>query len=128
MGDLTANLSRHEFACQCGCSFDTVDCVLVNTLQELVDVYKQRHDQTHIEILSGCRCVSHNNDAYGSPNSQHLYGRAADFKIWMGTVQVAPGKLHLLMNQWYSGRFGLGWYETFNHLDTRTAHAARWQG
>ena len=34
MGDLTSNLSRHEFACECGCGFDTVDFELVTVIQK----------------------------------------------------------------------------------------------
>ena len=48
MGDLSLNLSRHEFACQCGCGYDTVDFELVTVVQEGCEYF-----DTTVTINSG---------------------------------------------------------------------------
>lgn len=119
MGDLTRNFSRWEFACFCGCGFDTVDYELVVALQELRDYYNQEVD---ITPKGGCRCPRLNNLAGGAENSLHLYGRAADFSV----AGVRPQEVQAYLTLKYPGRFGLGRYSTFTHLDTRTTGPARW--
>lgn len=117
MGDLTVNLSRHEFACKCGCGFDTVD---VETLQVVQDVCT--HFQCRVLITSGCRCEHHNTSVGGSENSQHTKGRAADCKF----SRVEPEAVYHYLNSRYDGKYGFGVYKTFNHIDTRTDGPARW--
>ena len=39
IGYLTNNLSRYEFACQCGCGFDTVDFELAIVIQDGCDYF-----------------------------------------------------------------------------------------
>jgi len=92
MGDLTKNLSRREFACQCGCGFDTADVELVKVLQECVDYFG---DNVRIQITGPNRCVEHNASVGGASNSQHIYARAADFKIFIrfGLDQVDPDEV-----------------------------------
>ncbi len=77
MGDLTQNFNRSEFACKCGCGFDSIDPTLVNMLQDSRDATAL----TYV-IASGCRCEKHNasKEVGGRPNSAHLRGRAADIK------------------------------------------------
>jgi uncharacterized protein YcbK (DUF882 family) len=87
MGDLTKNLSRHEFACQCGCGFDTVDHDLPGILQEVADHFLELADRNTvlrvmIDIKSGNRCEAHNLAEGGSSKSRHMWGRAADFKLF----------------------------------------------
>jgi len=55
---LSKHFYRDEFACQCGCGFDTVDHELVKILE---DVRKTFNAPVHIS--SGCRCEKHNADA-----------------------------------------------------------------
>lgn len=78
MGDLTANFSRKEFACKCGCGFDSVNPALVAGLQALRDLVGRP-----ITVTSGCRCPKHNASPKvgGAKNSQHLLGNAADIVI-----------------------------------------------
>lgn len=73
MGDLTENFSLHEFECQhCG----EVVGPTARLLWVLQNVRTARG--VPLRIVSGFRCSAHNRVVGGSPNSQHLGGRAAD--------------------------------------------------
>lgn len=114
---LSDNFHRSEFACECGCGFDTADVELVEILQLI------RDQLGPVEILSGCRCKSHNADVGGSKNSQHMYGRAADIHV----PRCSPSEVADLAESLLGNSGGLGRYDTFTHIDTRTGHA-RWEG
>ncbi len=115
MGDLTNNFSRFEFACKCGCGFDTVDYMLLVVLEDLRCMYGR------ITVTSGCRCRGYNRRIGGKMFSQHKKGRAADIvsKDWSReTIQsYLKGR--------YSNRFGIGCYDDFTHIDVRN-RKARW--
>lgn len=72
---MTDNFSRSEFACKCGCGFDSID-------PDLVDMLQCSRTATGLtyEIVSGCRCEAHNKKVGGKPNSAHLRGNAVDVK------------------------------------------------
>lgn len=116
MGDLTKNFSRSEFACKCGCGYDTVDFETVTILQEVSDEFGEP-----VKITSGCRCFHHNKMVGGKPSSQHLLGRAADIQV----KNVDPAAVYEFLNRKYPNKLGLGEYDTFTHVDTRTGKA-RW--
>lgn len=118
MSQISKNFKRAEFACKCGCGFDTVDAVLLRVVQDV-----RKHFSARITITSGCRCESHNANVGGSPNSQHLHGRAADIQV----EGVDPP----LVSQWLEKAHpdvSIGRYDTFTHIDTRTNGPARWRG
>lgn len=117
MGDLARYFSRSEFACRCGCGLDTVDAEL---LEVLVDLRSWAGGA--VQINSGCRCPAHNRRVGGSTGSQHLYCRAADIVVSGKT----PDQVADYLDDLYSDRYGLGRYNTFTHIDTRTAGPARW--
>ncbi|MDT8311915.1 MAG: D-Ala-D-Ala carboxypeptidase family metallohydrolase [Methylophaga sp.] len=117
MGDLSKNFSRHEFACKCGCGFDTADIELVTVLQDVRD-----HFNRAVTINSGCRCVEYNRQIGGAPDSQHTKCRAADIVV----EDTPPRVVHFYLSEQYDGRFGLGRYDSFTHIDTRSGGAARW--
>jgi uncharacterized protein YcbK (DUF882 family) len=108
--------TRSEFACKCGCGFDTVDFELVRTLE-----YIREHFDAPVIITSGCRCPTWNTGCDGRPNSYHLQGRAADIKV----LTVNASDVQDLADNMEVG--GLGRYSSFTHIDTRTAYA-RWDG
>lgn len=124
MGDLTKNLSRHEFACDCGCGFDTVDFKLATGLQIVCDHFAQ-YGKVRIDITGGNRCEKRNNETDGAvPGSSHTKAKAADFKIFVNGQQVDPEMVALFCEQ----RFkvcGLGRYHNRTHLDFRGWNA-RW--
>lgn len=117
MGDLGKDFSRHEFACKCGCGFNTVDAELITVLQDIRD-----HFGKPITINSGCRCESYNKKVGGSPGSQHKLGRAADIDV----KDMPPESVQHYLEGKYSGLYGIGRYNTFTHIDTRSGVSARW--
>lgn len=110
------HFDRSEFACKCGCGFDTVDYELIKVL-----VYIREHFDRPVTILSGCRCPDHNaSDAVrGATDSQHMVGRACDIRV----TGIDPQLVYELADQMEVG--GLGEYSTFTHIDTRVGYA-RW--
>ena len=123
MGDLTKNLSRHEFACKCGCGLDTIDFMLVKILQQTAD-----HFDAYIIITSGDRCPPHNKNEDGEEGSQHIYCRAADFKLfyYANKAQVSPKLVYEYLDNLFRIKFGLGYYHNRTHLDTRGGAKKRW--
>ena len=147
MGDLTRNFSRKEFTCICGCGFDTIDFQLIMCLQDSCDYFAEQFPGKRIMaiITSGNRCLRHNtklrdefkrtkglHGANASLNSQHIYGRAADFKLYIvdeqkNKVQIEPEKVAEYFES-YHEKCGVGRYSNRVHVDTRTNGPARWHG
>lgn len=129
MGNLSQNLSRKEFACKCGCGFDTVDHELVEVLQGCVDHFADLYHTAVMIIITGPnRCIMHNIDVGGADGSQHIKARAADFKLFIhsGRDQIHPDEVAVYLDENYSDKFGIGQYTNRTHLDTRTNGPARW--
>lgn len=116
MGNLSKDFSRYEFACNCGCGFDTVDVELIPVVQDLRD-----HFNKPISITSGCRCVKYNKRVGGAKHSKHMISRAADIQVHA----TKPKEVADYLEKKYPGKFGIGRYRTFTHVDTR-AGMARW--
>ena len=127
MGDLTANFSRKEFACNCGCGFDTVDFELLIGLQNYCDYLKieNQNKKVSIAINSGCRCVAKNAKDGGAKASKHLIGRASDIVVKIDKTQVPPKLVADYFNSAHP-TFSTGVYNTFTHIDTRTGKP--WRG
>lgn len=136
MGDLTRNLSRSEFACKCGCGMDTIDYQLVEMLQQCADWFMDREDESMVErisiiINSGNRCAMHNISEGGGKKSQHLFGRAADFRMQYvmkdgSREPVDDNEVADYLQSKYIGLFGIGRYNGRTHFDTRSGPSARW--
>jgi hypothetical protein len=68
---------QSEFACKCGCGFDSINLNLVKILDEIREYFGQP-----MTITSGCRCAKHNATLSGSvSNSRHISGKAADIQV-----------------------------------------------
>lgn len=82
MGNISKDFNRKEFACGCGCGFDSISQALVDTVQAIRDAAG-----APVIISSGCRCRAHNRAVGGVANSSHLDGLAADIyaKGWGNT-------------------------------------------
>ena len=119
MGDLSPHFSRHEFACNCGCGFDTVDFDTLNTLEIIHDYFL-----APVTINSGCRCADWNDQCGGSEGSLHMQARAADIVV----EGIASWEVADFTEQVLNGRGGVGRYDTFTHVDTRSNGPARWSG
>lgn len=69
-----------------------------------------------IVINSGYRTASHNKRVGGASGSQHLYGKAADIVV----RGVKPSAVYKAADKLFNG---LGKYNTFTHIDTRSSKA-----
>lgn len=117
MGDLTTNFNRAEFACKgCNCCGNAapVNPLLVRYLQGLRDCLS-----VPLFINSGFRCVKHNRAVGGTPNSQHVYGVAAD----VATPQGLTAEQFAAIAESLHVFDGIGLYDTFVHLDVRGSKA-----
>ena len=108
--------NRKEFSCKCGCGFDSVDYELVSILEEL-----REHYNSPVIVSSSARCLEHNRSIGSTDKSQHTKGRAADITV----KGVTPMAVHTYLNEKYPDQYGLGFYNTFTHIDTRKGKA-RW--
>lgn len=136
---LTNNFLRSEFACKCGCGFDTIDFELLTALQHCVDrLTTAINKKITVGINCGCRCKKHNDDLRDlhkktkgekgedtAINSQHIYGRAADVKFFANDIQIKPSEIADFFDSNYK-HFGIGVYKTFTHIDCRSNGPARW--
>ena len=107
---------RHEFACQCGCGFDTVDFELGEVLDEV-----REHFNASTTINSGARCVKHNAKEGGGTNSQHLFGKASDIVV----DGVHADDVADYLESKYPFRYGIGRYNGRTHVDVRV-NKTRW--
>lgn len=114
MGDLSKHFSRKEFKCQCGCGYDTVDTELIKVLEII-----RKHFDRSILITSGCRCCEHNAVIGGNPNSMHLQAKAADIKV----QGISPDSVWEFLIETFSGKYGIGRYDSFIHIDVRNEMA-----
>ena len=124
MGDLTNNFSRSEFACNCGCGFDTVDVETLEVLQDVCDHFAEVLFVSKVVayVTSGCRCEAYNSFINGAQGSQHKKARAVDLQI----DEVEPVEVYNYLNKKYPSKYGIGRYSTFTHIDTRSGTPARW--
>ncbi|EKB8274063.1 DUF882 domain-containing protein [Salmonella enterica] len=109
---------RSEFACKCGCGQDTVDAELLAILEDV-----REHFGKPVIINSANRCPTHNKRVGGASKSVHLTGKAADIVV----KGIAPDIVHAYLTAKYSGKYGIGKYKTFTHVDSRSKES-RWNG
>ena len=119
MGDISANFSRSEFACKCGCGQDTVDTELV-MLSELV---RRLNGNKSITPNSGNRCEARNKATIGaSKKSYHLYGKAADLPI------DNPSFVAKKLRKRFPNKYGIIVYKNRIHVDSRAiAYSSGWK-
>jgi len=117
--------SRSEYACKCGCGFDTVDYELDTVMDEI-----RKHFGKRVFINRGTSCVEHNdriqlkynsNYLLGSSTSQHLIGKACDFFV----EDIKAETVYNYLDNKYPNKFGIGKYNNRTHIDVRRSKA-RW--
>lgn len=116
MGDLSRNFSRWEFACKCNCGSDTVDYGLICILEKV-----RQHFDRRVSVSSGHRCKAYNKKVGGGKVSMHLFGKAADISV----AGVSPDEVANFLETKYPQHLGIGRYETFTHVDTRSIGVAK---
>jgi len=119
------NFTRSEYRCKCGCGFDTVDYELDMVMDDLRDFFGKP-----VYINRGCSCVEHNDNVQleydhtyiaGSSKSQHIYGKACDFRV----EGVHEDAVVRYLENTYPNKYGIGRYNGRTHIDVRT-DKARW--
>ena len=108
---LSDNFNCVEFDCKgknC-CAETKIDEKLIQYLQQI-----RNHFKKEVIINSAYRCSKHNSEVFGAKNSFHLKGQAADISI----KDVAPLKVAQYAEQ--IGIKGIGHYDSFTHIDTRS--------
>jgi peptidoglycan hydrolase-like protein with peptidoglycan-binding domain len=113
---LSANFNSKEFFCKCGCNSALIDEKLITYLQLI-----REHFGAPITITSGYRCNKHNEKVGGASKSKHKLGQAADIKV----KGVEPKEVAKYAES--IGIKGIGLYDTFTHIDTRTTKSF-WYG
>ena len=138
---LSQNIIRAEAACNCGCGFDVADSKTVQMVQEVADHVLEftGAERVIVNINSWCRCKDHNeavqlqadpNYVLLSSESKHMLGNACDF--WIEIIKdgersvIDPHLVYEYMNRKYAGYFGLGKYNEFTHVDSRSGDGKRW--
>jgi len=125
MGDLTKNLSRSEFQCNCGhCPPPVVDFVTVNVIQDSANHFARKLgvNKVVVNIHSGHRCAWWNGKEGGVRGSNHVDCEAVDFDI----EGVSCAELAEYLRSTYPNQYGIGEYETFVHFDIGAFR--RWKG
>lgn len=117
MGDLSKNFSKSEFRCKCG------GCVPIIPPAELIEVMQHIRDHfgLPVKVHSGHRCVDYNRRVGGANGSKHLTAIACDFTI----LGVDNDKIQQYALNNYQGKYGIGRYNNFTHVDVREG-PARW--
>lgn len=122
MGDLTKNLSRHEFKGEDGQQI-AVDFELVVALQDVTDAFSRITGRSvGIQITSGYRSPEENADTPGaSKKSYHLKGMAADFRLYFkdNKKRIKPELIYNYMDEKNPGRCGISLYVNRVHFDVR---------
>ena len=123
MGNVSKNMSRSEFACECGCGFDSMDVETVNVVQKMCDDFATilEKEKVTLAINSACRCPARNEKIGGHPNSYHMKARALDLRIF----EVEADLVADYLEREYPDKYGIGRYDGRTHLDTQ-AKCKRW--
>ena len=109
MAKLSKNFDSSEFACKCGCGYDTPDPELIRMLQTARNLYGKS-----MIISSGCRCIKHNRTVGGATNSAHITGKAADILTPTGIDRYLIIKA--LIQAGFE-RLGINFNKKFIHVD-----------
>lgn len=111
----TKHFKKSEFACK--------HCGEVKPNSELMAVLElvRVHFNKPVTITSSYRCPAHNAAVGGAPKSKHLEGIAADIQV----RDTDPKMVYQFIDSIFPNSYGLGGYNSFTHVDTRSAKA-RW--
>ena len=111
---ISENFKLREFECRC-CGAVKLDSELLRRLQAI-----RAETGRPLIINSGYRCLDYNRQVGGASESQHMEGKAADFRIPGLSIQQQRQ-----LAEKYFANDGIGYGSTFTHVDTR-GFKARW--
>jgi len=111
---IAENFKLSEFECRC-CKVVKLDSELLDRLQKI-----RTEAGRPVIINSGYRCPGYNRQVGGAPQSQHVEGKAADFRI----PGLSISQQRQLAEKYFAND-GIGYGSSFTHVDTR-GHKARW--
>ena len=132
-GQITKNFNIYEMRCK-----DNNEIMVnleaiehIKRLQKFRDWYKRP-----MSINSGYRTTAYNKKIGGSPKSQHVKGLASDIALppdyYKADKKRKQEMLDNMKNKWYElckadgVKGGVGFYNTFIHLDSRTSQQSFW--
>lgn len=116
-GKVSKHFRVREFASKDGADKVLIDDDLVTLLENI----REAAGGKAITINSGYRSPEHNAAVGGVSNSQHVKGTAADIVV-EGTDPLTVGQI---AEHFLNKKGGIGVYQTFTHVDTRTTRS-RW--
>lgn len=116
-GKVSKHFRVREFASKDGADKVLIDDNLVALLEDIREAVGGKA----ITINSGYRSPEHNAAVGGVSNSQHVKGTAADIVV-EGTDPLTVGQI---AEHFLNKKGGIGVYQTFTHVDTRTTRS-RW--
>ena len=108
-----------EIACKCGCGESIIKQEMLDKIEELRILIKHP-----IIVISGYRCVKHNEAVGGANKSAHLTGEAVDFY----SPKLSLSQLWLFVHKLKEGFNGVGTYPEyppFLHCDI-LSRFSRW--
>lgn len=121
-GYLSPHFREAEFDCNhCGKYGDTISMELVDVLENV----RAEFSGNAVTINSGVRCEQHNKNVGGASSSRHLvkFADAADIVV----SNTSPSAVANYLESIDPGRYGIGRYSSFTHIDVR-GYSARWTG
>ena len=116
-GKVSKHFRVREFASKDGSDKVLIDDDLVTLLENI----REAAGGKAVSINSGYRSPAHNAAVGGVSNSQHVKGTAADIVV-EGTDPLTVGQI---AEHFLNKKGGIGVYQTFTHVDTRTTRS-RW--
>lgn len=130
MGDISKNFSMWEFDCKDGTLLPPeYHSNAFRLVKEVLQPMRASFGRA-ITVHSGYRTEEYNERVDGEPRSQHLVAKAADIDIdgvSEDDVQTFVRGYMLCRHLFYKHGGGVGWYESFTHVDIRDGdHVAFW--
>jgi len=122
---LSSNFQLQEFECNDGSEIPLCAIKSLKKLCKNLEIIREVNGNNPLIIGSGYRTISWNEKVGGSKNSQHLLGKAADFRIKnVSTEEVYKNTLQLIKEQKITAG-GLAYYDkqNFIHYDIRGEYA-----
>ena len=115
---LSKHFTEKEFACKCQARAPWIEPhKQVLPPKELVDVLEDLRGWfgKPVVVHSGYRCPTYNKHVGGASRSMHMKAIAADITV----VGHTPDEVSAYLLKKYAGKYGIGRYNTFTHIDVR---------